>query len=132
MRVLFSQGRERISYFKDEESQFLAEFKVKPDDYAVIERDGASYEFIFGEYQDNDNAWDKNYSALFESRDPSQNITLLVVTSESNPTLERRLRKEFAKFSNVRLRVFTLTQIREYVWKIVLKEREKKLLLEAK
>ena len=118
-------GEEKIIYYKDEESKFMP--LLKPDGYCKTTHSKLGYKHYFCEFQINQsgNKWDKDYKTLFNSFSEDQNLTLMIVTTESYEKLREQLLREMKGMKNVSLAFYTLDELRGLCWRIVLNLREK-------
>ena len=128
MKVLDSQGTQRLTYFQPEERKFFAgNGKLPiPDSYGVIHHNIYGDIFNFGEFQvlESGNRWNKNYRALFETFAQDQLLNLMIVTTDEFDALKAQLQKELSGMRNVRLEFYQLDKLRELCWRIALKKRE--------
>lgn len=119
-------GEETLTYYKDEETVFLEKFKLRIDGYCKTIHSKWGIKHYFCEFQvsESANKWDKPYKALFETFAEDQNLTLMVVTTESYDKLKKQLVKEMSGMKSVSLAFYTLDELRSLCWRIALKERE--------
>jgi len=117
-------AEEKLIYYKDEESTFIP--LLKPDGYCktIHSRLGAKHYFCEFQINSSGNKWNKPYGKLFQSFSEDQNLTLIVVTTESYDTIKKQLVKEMSGMNNISLALYTLDELRGLCWRIVLRKRE--------
>lgn len=125
LNIRAMQGaEEKLIYYKDEESTFIP--LLKPDGYCktIHSRLGAKHYFCEFQINSSGNKWNKPYGKLFQSFSEDQNLTLIVVTTESYDTIKKQLVKEMSGMNNISLALYTLDELRGLCWRIVLRKRE--------
>lgn len=120
-------NEEKMVYYKDEETEFLSSFKIKPDGYCktVHEKRGIVHYFCEFQVLESSNNWNKPYPLLLKSFADNQSLTLMIVTTGDYGAIKKQLIKEMSGMRNVKLAFYTLDELRGLCWKIVLSARER-------